>query len=113
MTHHPDGYQRSPWPWPPTPPPQTDQWLLWRLLERSEAMVGRLDRIDHRLEIGDDRMDQMSKDIADLKSTKREPMPGWERVIKSVAPYLIFLTALVGTGSVDAAIKILSALGTR
>jgi hypothetical protein len=84
---------------------------LGRLLERSEATIGRLDRIDWRLETGDARMDQLAHDIAEMKKAKPEPMPNWERVIKSVLPYLIGGVALLSTGSIDAAIKIFGALG--
>jgi len=111
---HPPGSIPSPWHWPPPPSPDHPHDLgmtLGRLLERSEATIGRLDRIDWRLETGDARMDQLAHDIAEMKKAKPEPMPNWERVIKSVLPYLIGGAALLSTGSIDAAIKIFGALG--
>lgn len=98
------------WPWPPHAHPPDLSLIMGRLLERSEATVDRLDRIDRRLESGDTRMDQIAERIAVLETKKEELLPKWERVIKGAAPYLIFLTALLGTGSIDAAIKILGAL---
>lgn len=99
------------WSWPPHAQPPDLSLIMGRLLERSEATVNRLDRIDRRLESGDARMDQISERIAALETRKADPMPNWERVVKSAVPYLIFLTALLGTGSIDAAIKVLGALG--
>lgn len=103
------------WAWPPPAthighPPDLSM-VLGRLLERSEATLERLDRIDRRLEDGDGRMDEISERIASLEANKADPMPGWERKLKGVAPYLIFTAALAGTGSIEGALKILAALG--
>ena len=86
---------------------------MGRLLERSEATVERLDRIDHRLQAGDTRMNAIQERIAAIEARKADPIPGWERVVKSAAPYLIFLAALAGTGSIDAALKVFAALAGK
>lgn len=98
----------------PHPAHQPDLSLIMgQLLERSEATVSRLDRIDRRLEAGDERMDQIAERIAAIEARKAEPIPNAERWLKGVAPYIIFLGALAGTGSIDAALKVLSALGGK
>lgn len=101
------------WPWSHPAQPSDLSMIMGRLLERSEATVDRLDRIDRRLEQVDTRMDLISERIAALETRKADPMPGWERLVKGAAPYLIFLSALAATGSIDAALRILSALGGK
>jgi len=87
--------------------------LMGRLLERTETVVDRLDRIDHRLQTGDARMDEIAERIARLEAAKVEAMPAAERLIKAALPYGIGLAALLGTGSIDAAVKIITALGGK
>ena len=103
--------------WPPSGPPRPYPHppdlgvIMGRLLERSEATVERLDRIDHRLADGDSRMTQIQERLAGLEARREASLlPGWEKLIKGTAPYAIFLAALAGTGSIDAAVKILGAL---
>ncbi|HRD78452.1 MAG TPA: hypothetical protein PK264_21355 [Hyphomicrobiaceae bacterium] len=94
--------------------------MLGRLLERSEATLERLDRIDSRLEAGDTRMDEITSRIAAIEAIeerreeaqdapKRPVLPIAETVIKAAAPYLIALLTLWLTGSAESALKLLAA----
>jgi len=88
--------------------------LLGRLLERSEATVDRLDRIDQRLDAGTSHMTQISQRISRLERAQPgESMPALERWIKSLLPYLIGAATLLATGSAEQAAKAVAALTGR
>lgn len=113
------------------PPPHPHSWTPWpapslemmfgRLAERSDQTIRMLDRIDRRLEEGDSRMDRMGEDIATLKARQEQAeqkaaqaaLPGWEKGIKQIVPYLLVGGTMMATGSVDAGLKLLSALGGK
>lgn len=84
--------------------------LMGRLLERSDTALDRLEKIESRLQAGDSRMEGLASQIAALDRPKDGP-PGWERAVKTVLPYLIGAGVLMGTGSVDSALKIMAAAG--
>jgi hypothetical protein len=86
------------------------QIILGRLLERSEAILHRLNGIDGRLETGDRRMGEMTDRIAALERRKKDAMPAIERGIKVLLPYLIGLVTLAATGSIEKALQIVTGL---
>lgn len=100
-------------------PPSSSGWLqpyppdlsmlMGRVLERSEATIVRLDRIDSRLEIGDARMDTLSSQLGAMEKTPAK-LGGWEKALKAPLPYIVGLGTLAATGSIDAALKVLAAL---
>jgi len=74
----------------------------------SRQTVTRLEKIDHRLEAGDHRMTAIE---GRLMSVERRPrIPEWERRIKWALKYAVPLAVLQLTGSIDAAVKVISAL---
>lgn len=88
--------------------------MMGRLLERSEATLDWLERIDSRLGEGDTRMGQMTERIAALETRKpSEVMPALEKAVKILLPYLIGGAVLAFTGSLDNALKVLTALGAK
>ena len=94
--------------WPQHYPPDLSM-LMGRVLERSEATIIRLDRIDSRLEIGDARMDTLSAHLGAMEKTSTK-LGGWEKALKAPLPYIVGLGTLAATGSLDAALKVLAAL---
>ena len=97
-------------PWTPYTAPPDLSLALGRLLERSEATITRLDRIDRRLEAGETRMDEISERIAALEAAKAQDMPALERAIKSALPYLIGGLTLWLTGSAETALKLMASI---
>lgn len=88
--------------------------ILSRLDERSAWTLRWLERIDARLEDGDDRMNEMTARIAALEKHKPvDSMSALERWIKIALPYLIGAAALAVTGSIETAVRLVATLAGR
>jgi hypothetical protein len=107
--------------WRPAPPdPMT---LLGILLERSEWLCHGMQRIDARLEAGDQRMDEITersrhveRTLEQIKAAREKPereMPAWERVAKVGLPYLIVPLAAWASGSWQVAIDLLRVMAGK
>ena len=94
------------WPHPPDL-----SMTLGRLLERSDATLHHIGRIDRRLELGDIRMTELAKSIEAIEAAQAKAAIGSvERWAKDLARYLVPLGVLWATGSIETALKISGAL---
>jgi hypothetical protein len=103
--------------------PSDPMTLLGILLERSEWLCHRVEKIDTRLEAGDTRMDEMTeatrnveRTLEAIKAARERPekaMPGWERVAKVIAPYLIVPLAAWASGSWQVALDLARVLAGK
>lgn len=94
------------WPHPPDL-----SMIMGRLLERSDATLHHICRIDRRLELGDARMTELAKSIEAIEAAQSKAAIGSvERWSKDLARYLVPLGVLWATGSIETALQISGAL---
>lgn len=85
--------------------------LLGRLIERSDAMLERMARIDQRQAETEAEIRTVRSQIGKLESVQSEGLPGWEKAVKALIPPVMLVGALAWTGSIDAAITLLIKIG--
>lgn len=96
--------------------------LLLRLLDHSTAAAVQLSRIEDRLVAGDERMTTLETSVEAVKGAvtsttarleraeKMARAPRWERHAKRVFRYALLGGVAYGTGSVEAALKLMEAV---
>ena len=110
--------------WGPLPPPSQPPFhpsntdtphhgnlymMVGSLLEQGRHIIWRLDKIDVRLEAGDQRFDsqedRMGRIERNQSRSRSEEIPKWERVVKRWAAWLIPASILAGTGQLATALE--------